>query len=85
LSWQEAQEQSTPPHNAHSKGGFAKKHKAKAAKAKDIAHVKCYNCAKKGHFARDSLESKNYFFPLTLLNSMFTPMHMLLTLFLKGL
>ena len=44
-----------PSQNSCSKGGFAKKHKGKGTGAKDIAHLKSYNCGKKGYFARDCL------------------------------
>jgi len=42
-----------PPQNSHSNGGTAKKHKAKGNRTKDVTRVKCYNCGKKRHFARD--------------------------------
>ena len=38
------------------KSGAAKKQKVKGNGDKNIARVKCYNCAKKGHFARDCPE-----------------------------
>jgi len=41
-----------PPQNSHP-NGTAKKYKAKGNEAKDMARVKCHNCRKKGHFARD--------------------------------
>ena len=74
-----------PPHNSRSNAGTAKKHKAKGNGVKDIARVKCYNCGKKGYFARDCPEPSSYLFLLKLLYYMFVPTHSLLTLFLNGL
>jgi len=38
------------------KAGIAKKQKAKGNGEKDMTQVKCYNCGKKGHLARDCLK-----------------------------
>ncbi|XP_074301969.1 uncharacterized protein LOC141633385 [Silene latifolia] len=40
------------------RGGVQKQHKAKGRKETNVARVKCYNCGKKGHFARDCTEPK---------------------------
>ncbi|KAH9618858.1 hypothetical protein KSS87_009464, partial [Heliosperma pusillum] len=40
------------------RGGVQKQHKAKGRKETNVARVKCYNCGKKGHFARDCSEPK---------------------------
>jgi len=45
-----------PSQNSRSNAGNAKKHKAKGNGANDIARVKCYNCGKRGYFARDCPE-----------------------------
>jgi len=74
-----------PPQNSRSNGGTVNKHKAKGNRAEDMTRVKCYNCGKKGYFARDCPEPSSYLFLLKLLYYMFVPTHSLLTLFLNGL
>ena len=43
------------PQKGRPKAIIAKKQKAKGNGKKNIAHVKCYNCGKKGPYAQDCL------------------------------
>ena len=53
-----------PLKNSPPRKGIAKKEKAKSNGDKSIARVKCYNCGRKGPYARDCPEPNKVLFPI---------------------
>jgi len=55
------------PQNSRLGKGIAKKQKTKGNGDKSIARVKCHNCGRKGHYARDCPEPSKVPFPTKIL------------------